>query len=82
MEAATLDALKAAVEKKQAKFQNYAASAGRVWLFLIHDGIPGAWEGILSNPGLRARAETICAANSFERVLLFRFGPRSVTVLL
>ena len=52
------------------------------WLFLIDDGLVGAWEGILSNPDFKARAEAICAASSFERVLLFRFGPRSVTVLL
>ena len=82
MEAKTLDALEAAITDKQTRFQSYAASAGRVWLFLIDDGLVGAWEGILSNPDFKARAEAICAASSFERVLLFRFGPRSVTVLL
>lgn len=74
MEAVTLAALQTAVTEKQAKFKSYSVSTGHVWLFLIDDGIAGAWEGILSNPDFRQQAQAICAASDFERVLLFRFS--------
>jgi hypothetical protein len=74
MEAVTLTSLQIAVAEKQAKFNDYSASTGRVLLFLIADGLPGAWDGILSDADLKRQAEAICASSDFERVLLFRFG--------
>jgi hypothetical protein len=74
MEAVTLAALQTAVTEKQAKFESYSVSTSHVWLFLIDDGIAGAWESILSNPDLMQQVKAICAASDFERVLLFRFS--------
>jgi hypothetical protein len=76
----TLGALGTAIERKNAKVDEYRRHAGtdRIWLFLIDDGTPGAIKKILSQASLRTEAVQKCGQSSFEHVLLFQFSGGTV----
>ncbi len=72
--AATLRALRAAIDRKVPKPCRYRSYVGQVWLFLIADGLIANWEDILTRPDLthvKNEVQALCAGSGFERVLLW-----------
>jgi hypothetical protein len=74
---ATIDALHTAMEKKKALLNRYIESAPTIWLFLVDDGLPGAWAEILSHPDSTNAAVAASKGAGFERVYLNRFSEES-----
>jgi hypothetical protein len=82
--ALSIDALRAAIERKKPKLKGYRSSVDRVWLFLVADGLVHNWDDILTRADLadvRREVEAICAASGFDRVLLLA-GSRKVAELM
>jgi hypothetical protein len=78
---ATLSALAVAVERKKARLSHYLAAADAAWLFLIDDGVPGAWDKLLCDAELASKATELCTGTGFERTYLFQFSDEKIVAL-
>jgi hypothetical protein len=71
---ATINALRAAIERKKSRLSAYSTRSSDVWLFLIDDGYPGAWSEIFRRSDLWQEVKSVCAQTGFKRIYLYRFS--------
>jgi hypothetical protein len=71
---ATIHALNAAIESKKPRLSAYSVQSRNVWLFLVDDGLPGAWSEIFRRTDLWQKVESVCPQTGFRRIYLYRFS--------